>query len=51
MYLLFNIDRCAIEHPYHTIPIVYAIANSNEDKTYTKYQKSTNNKEEVIYFQ
>jgi len=47
--LLFNIDRCAIEHPYHTIPIVYAVANSNLDLKYTKHEKSSTNKEEVKY--
>jgi len=41
-----------MEHPYQTIPIVYAVANSNIDQKYNiKYKQSTNNKEEVIYTQ
>lgn len=40
-----------MEHPYHTIPIVYAVANSNIDQTFIQSEQSTNNKEEVIYVQ
>ncbi|VVC40821.1 Hypothetical protein CINCED_3A017263 [Cinara cedri] len=39
------INRCAIEHPYQTIPIVYAIANSNIDHVYIQCKPSTNNEE------
>lgn len=50
MIFLIIIDRCAREHPYQTIPIVYAIANSNIDQKYNQCEESTNN-EEVIYIQ
>lgn len=40
-----------MEHPYHTIPIIYAVANSNIDQDYILSKQSINNREEVISIQ
>lgn len=26
------LERCAIEHPHHTLPIIFALKNSDKDK-------------------
>lgn len=40
-----------MEHPYHTIPIIYAVANSNIDQNYIFPKQSINIREEVISIQ
>jgi hypothetical protein len=40
-----------MEHPYHTIPIIYAVANSNIDQHLMMPKQSIYKKEEVISIQ
>ncbi|KAL1451787.1 hypothetical protein WDU94_006133, partial [Cyamophila willieti] len=39
--ILQVIEKCAIEHPHHTLPLIMAVANSLKDEIYLK--KSTKN--------
>jgi len=38
-----------MEHPHHTIPIVYAVANTNIDQKFIQREQPFNDKEEVFY--
>ncbi|KAJ9577913.1 hypothetical protein L9F63_025226, partial [Diploptera punctata] len=29
------LERCAVDHPHHTLPVILALANSHKDKEYT----------------
>lgn len=40
-----------MDHPYQTIPIVYAVANTNIDQTIIQREQHINDKEEVFYTQ
>ncbi|KAE9539511.1 hypothetical protein AGLY_004763 [Aphis glycines] len=40
------INRCAIDHPYQTIPIVYAVANTNIDQRFIQCESPFNDEEE-----
>uniref|UniRef100_A0A2H8TWI9 non-specific serine/threonine protein kinase n=2 Tax=Melanaphis sacchari TaxID=742174 RepID=A0A2H8TWI9_9HEMI len=40
------INRCAIDHPYQTIPIIYAVANTNIDQKFNQCEASFNDEEE-----
>ncbi|CAH1736405.1 unnamed protein product, partial [Aphis gossypii] len=40
------INRCAIDHPYQTIPIVYAVANTNIDQKFIQCESPFNDEEE-----
>ncbi|KAL3277397.1 hypothetical protein HHI36_012746 [Cryptolaemus montrouzieri] len=43
------IERCAREHPHHTLPIVLGLANSHKDSEYNDSQaKSSINEERVL---
>lgn len=35
------VERCAKDHPHHTIPIIMSIANANKDIEYTKCKTKT----------
>lgn len=39
-------SRCAIKHPYHTLPIVLALANSNADEKFQENKKKISLDEE-----
>lgn len=47
--MLFTIVRCAMDHPYQTIPIVYAVANTNIDHKFMQCGEPP--EEEVFYTQ
>lgn len=40
------INRCAMDHPYQTIPIIYAVANTNIDHKYIQSDLPFNDEEE-----
>jgi len=48
-YKFVTIDRCAIDHPYQTIPIVYAVANTNIDQKFIQCESPFNDEEKVFY--
>ncbi|XP_026809071.1 serine-protein kinase ATM isoform X1 [Rhopalosiphum maidis] len=40
------INRCAMDHPYQTIPIVYAVANTNIDQKFIQCEPHFNDEEQ-----
>jgi len=38
-----------MDHPYQTIPIVYAVANTNIDQKFIQCEPHFNDEEEVFY--
>ncbi|KAG7199579.1 hypothetical protein KM043_014186 [Ampulex compressa] len=39
-------ERCALEHPHHTLPVLMALKNLHEDKEYDTEKKVVNTKDE-----
>lgn len=35
------LEKCAVEHPHHTIPIILALSNANSDRRYTNAAVNT----------
>lgn len=39
------LKNCALDHPHHTLPLLFSLANSNKDEEYTKTKSCTENNE------
>lgn len=40
MKIIILLERCIVDHPYHTLPLILSLANYAKDQLYEKNKKA-----------